>query len=75
MMPLAALATCILILRVVGIDGMEKEIEQSSPFRRKKHVQSIYQILCNDLSDYYFAEFYCKRFWELSVCKKTYNFF
>ena len=36
MMPLAALATCILILRVVGIDGMEKEIEQSSPFRRKK---------------------------------------
>ena len=35
-MPLAALATCILILRVVGIDGMEKEIEQSSPFRRKK---------------------------------------
>ena len=36
MMPLAALATCILILRVVGIDRMEKEIEQSSPFRRKK---------------------------------------
>ena len=36
MMPLAALATCILILRVVGIDGMVKEIEQSSPFRRKK---------------------------------------
>ena len=36
MMPLAALATCILILRVVDIDGMVKEIEQSSPFRRKK---------------------------------------
>ena len=36
MMPLAALATCVLILRVVGIDGMVKEIEQSSPFRRKK---------------------------------------
>ena len=36
MMPLAALASCILILRVVGIDGMVKEIEQSSPFRRKK---------------------------------------
>ena len=36
MMPLAALATCILVLKVVGIDGMTKEIEQSSPFRRKK---------------------------------------
>ena len=36
MMPLAALATCILVLKVVGIDGITKEIEQSSPFRRKK---------------------------------------
>ena len=36
MMPLAALASCILVLKVVGIDGMAKEIEQSSPFRRKK---------------------------------------
>ena len=36
MMPLAALATCILVLKVVGIDGIAKEIEQSSPFRRKK---------------------------------------
>ena len=36
MMPLAALATCILILKVVGIDRIAKEIEESSPFRRKK---------------------------------------
>ena len=36
MMPLAALATCILVLRVVGIDGIAKEIEQSSKFKRKK---------------------------------------
>ena len=36
MMPLAALATCILVLKVVGIDRITKEIEQSSPFRRKK---------------------------------------
>ena len=36
MMPLAALATCILVLKVVGIDRIAKEIEQSSPFRRKK---------------------------------------
>lgn len=36
MMPLAALATCILVLKVVGINRITKEIEQSSPFRRKK---------------------------------------
>ena len=68
MMPLAALATCILILRVVGIDGMVKEIEQSSPFRRKK-LQGIYQILCTDLPDHYFAEFYCKRFGNYQYVK------
>lgn len=36
MMPLAALATCILIIRVVGFDRMNAEIECSSKFRRKK---------------------------------------
>ena len=36
MMPIAALATCILILRVVGFRKMDAEIEQSSDFKRKK---------------------------------------
>lgn len=36
MMPIAALATCILILRVVGFKRMDAEIEQSSDFKRKK---------------------------------------
>lgn len=36
MMPLAALATCILIIRVVGFEKISKEIEISSAFRRKK---------------------------------------
>lgn len=36
MMPIAALATCILILKVVGFKGMDAEIEQSSDFKRKK---------------------------------------
>ena len=36
MMPLAALATCMLIIRVVGFDKMDAEIECSSAFRRKK---------------------------------------
>lgn len=36
MMPLAALATCFLILRVVGFKKISEEIEQSSSFRRKK---------------------------------------
>lgn len=36
MMPLAALATCILVLRVVGLKKIAEEIEISSPFKRKK---------------------------------------
>lgn len=36
MMPIAALATCILILKVVGFKRMDAEIEQSSDFKRKK---------------------------------------
>ncbi len=36
MMPLAALSTCILVTRVVGLDKITKEIEQSSRFKRKK---------------------------------------
>lgn len=36
MMPLAALATCILIIRVTGLDAIAREVEHSSPFRRKK---------------------------------------
>lgn len=36
MMPLAAFSTCILIIRVVGFEKIDAEIECSSPFRRKK---------------------------------------
>ena len=36
MMPIAALATCLLIVRVVGFEKMDKEIELSSAFQRKK---------------------------------------
>lgn len=36
MMPLAALSTCILIIRVVGFAAIAKEVEYSSAFRRKK---------------------------------------
>ena len=36
MMPLAALATCFLITRVVGLDAIAREVEQSAAFRRKK---------------------------------------
>ncbi len=35
MMPVAALATCILVTRVVGLDRIAGEVEQSSRFRRK----------------------------------------
>lgn len=35
MMPVAALATCLLVTRVVGLDRIAGEVEQSSRFRRK----------------------------------------
>ncbi len=35
MMPLAALATCLLITRIVGLDRIAQEMEQSSAFKRK----------------------------------------
>ena len=35
MMPIAALATCLLVTRVAGLDRIAKEVEQSSSFRRK----------------------------------------
>lgn len=36
MMPIAALATCFLILRVVGFEKIDAEVELSSPFKRKR---------------------------------------
>ena len=36
MMPLAALATCILVTRVVGLKKLAQEVEKSSDFKRKK---------------------------------------
>lgn len=36
MMPIAALATCFLILRVVGFKKIDEEVEISSAFKRKK---------------------------------------
>ncbi len=36
MMPIAALATCILILRAVGLKAIAEEIEISSAFKRKR---------------------------------------
>ena len=35
MMPIAAIATCVLILRITGIDKIEEEITSTSKFRRK----------------------------------------
>lgn len=35
MMPVAALATCLLITRVAGLDNIAEEVEKSSDFKRK----------------------------------------
>ena len=36
MMPVGAMCTCILVLRAVGLPGIEREVESSSPFCGKK---------------------------------------
>ena len=47
MMPLAALATCLLVSRVVGINKIEDEVtEGGKPFRRKKIFQFMIKYLC-----------------------------
>ena len=46
MMPIAAAATCLLILRVVGLDRMEEEISRTSSFKRK----GIYRFVIKYLS-------------------------
>lgn len=60
MMPLAALATCFLIVRTVGFDKIAREIEQSSAFKRKKLYMFFMKYLATDLPDYYIIKFYCK---------------
>ena len=47
MMPIAAIATCLLVSRVVGIQRIEKEVlEGESTFRRKKIFNFMIQYLC-----------------------------
>ena len=47
MMPIAALATCALITRYVGIEAITKEVEQDGhPFRRKKVFSFMIRFIC-----------------------------
>ncbi|MBQ6589499.1 MAG: sodium-dependent transporter [Butyrivibrio sp.] len=47
MMPIAALATCILITKYMGIDGLQAEVEQDGhPFRRKGIFSFMIKFLC-----------------------------
>ena len=47
MMPIAAIATCLFVSRVVGLKKMEEEITQDGqPFRRKKIFHFMIQYLC-----------------------------
>ena len=47
MMPIAAIATCLLVSRVVGIQRIEEEVlEGESTFRRKKIFNFMIQYLC-----------------------------
>ncbi len=47
MMPIAALATCLLISRVAGVDKIEEEVTQNGqPFRRRKIFRFMLRYLC-----------------------------
>ena len=47
MMPIAALATCLLISRVAGVDKIEEEVTQNEqPFRRRKIFRFMLRYLC-----------------------------
>jgi NSS family neurotransmitter:Na+ symporter len=45
MMPIAAAATCLLILKVTGIETIEQEVTSSSAFRRKKMYKAVMKYL------------------------------
>lgn len=47
MMPIAAIATCLLVSKVIGVKKIEKEVTlESKPFRRKKIFYFMIQYLC-----------------------------
>jgi len=47
MMPIAAMATCLLVVRVVGVDNIAKEVrKEEAPFRRRKIFNFMIKYLC-----------------------------
>ena len=47
MMPIAAIATCLLVSRVIGVEKIEEEVTQEGhPFRRKKIFNFMIKYLC-----------------------------
>ena len=47
MMPIAAIATCLLVSRVIGVDKIEQEVElDGRPFRRKRIFRFMIRWLC-----------------------------
>lgn len=47
MMPIAAMATCLLVVRVVGVDCIAEEVQKDgAPFRRKKIFHFMIRYLC-----------------------------
>ena len=64
MMPIAALMTCLLVSKVVGIQRIEEEVMQGeSSFRRRKDIYCDDQIFMPDLCSYYIIKFRCKCIW------------
>ena len=50
MMPIAAIATCLLVSRVIDVDKIEQEVElDGQPFRRKRIFRFMIRWLCRSL--------------------------
>ena len=62
MMPIAAIATCLLVSRVIGVDRIEEEMTQEGgTFRRKKIFVMMIKYLCPVFAAIIPSHFYCER--------------
>ena len=65
MMPIAAIATCLLVSKVVGVDKIEEEIKKDGQaFRRKKIFCFMIKYLCPLFDSDHFDQLSCKCFWN-----------
>ena len=62
MMPIAAIATCLLVSRVVGVQRIEEEVTRAAARSAGKDIYSDDEIPLSDLCSDYFNQFHSKCF-------------